>query len=138
MTQAVSTIVSTNQKALTQIKHLGITRYLSIKANTERTDSVTEFAKYTDQQGNVSTNPAKYNAGINAKLKKLFGFSVDEMKDELMLNAIIQINQDIALVHKNGMREKLTRREIRNRVHRLCEIGYENYKMKKSLLGDSK
>lgn len=131
-------ITPTEQHAIRQIKHLGIARYLSIKANTERTDSVTEFARYIDEQGNVSTNPARYNAGINAKIKKLFGLSVDEMKDETMLDAIAQINVDIARVHTNGMKNKLSRREIRNQAHRLCELGYENYKMKHSILGAEK
>lgn len=134
-----TTLTKTNhQKALVQIQKVGVSRYLAIKANTERTDSVTEFAKYIDKQGNASTNPARYNAGINAKIKKLFGLSVDDMRDETMLNAIAQINIDIAQAHKNGIKNKLSRREIRNQAHRLCELGYENYKAKQAILGDSK
>lgn len=127
-------VTSRESKAVKQIQKHGVAKYLSIQANVERTESVTQFANYIDEKGNASTNPARYNAGINAKIKKLFGLSVDEMKDESMLDAVAQINLDIARAHKIGIKNKLLRREIRNHAHRLCELGFDAYELKMKLL----
>lgn len=112
----------------------GIVRFVSRKANVMRTESNTIFSKYVDSTGKGSTNPARYNNGINKKISELFGKSKDEM-NEMELQAVIAIDQDIAMAHETGTQHKLTREQIRKNAHRLCELGYETFKMKKQLLG---
>ncbi|MDD5227334.1 MAG: hypothetical protein PHD53_00890 [Methylococcales bacterium] len=124
-----------HQKALAQIQKHGVAKYLSTQANRERTESVTKFADYVDGNGKASSNPAMYNAGINRKIKELFGLSKDEITDELMLSVITQLDIDIAMAHQTGINAKLTREQIRKNVHRLCEIAHESYKLKQQVLG---
>lgn len=112
----------------------GVTRFVSRKANVMRTESNTEFAGYVDYEGNGATSPARYNNGINTKITKLFKKTKDEM-NEMELQAVTQIDQDIADAHKSGVANKLTREQIRKNAHRLCELGYEMFTLKKELLG---
>lgn len=140
MSQSLSVTQSAQELATTKrdkaiLKRDGVARFLMRKANVVRTESVTEFAKYVDAQGNAASNAAKYNMGLNAKIQKLFGVSRDDMKDELMLSVVAQIDQDIAIAHETGIKHGLLREQIRKNAHRLCELGYENYEFKKKLLG---
>ena len=112
----------------------GVMRFVSRKANAMRTESNAHFSDYVDSEGNAATNSAMYNLNINKKITKLFGKSKDEMS-ELELQAVIAIDQDVAQAHETGIKNGLTRNQIKKNASRLCELGYENFKMKKQLLG---
>ena len=133
LVDSVKDLVVTRRDAFL-VKKEGITRFISRKANVMRTESVVRFGSYVDEDGNASSGPAKYNMGLNSKIKKLFGVAKEDMKDELMLSVVTQIDSDIALAHETGIANKLTREQIRKNAHRLCELGFEHYEMKKKLL----
>lgn len=133
LTESVQELVVTKRDQYL-LRREGITRFVSRKANVMRTESNTEFANYVDQDGKASSNPAMYNTSINKNTAALFGKTKDEMS-ELELQAVIAIDQDIAIAHETGVKNKLTREQIRKNAHRLCELGYENFKMKQQLLG---
>lgn len=133
LTESVQELVVTKRDQYL-LRREGITRFVSRKANVMRTESNTEFANYVDQDGKASSNPAMYNTSINKKIAALFGKTKDEMS-ELELQAVIAIDQDIAIAHETGVKNKLTREQIRKNALRLCELGYETFKMKQQLLG---
>jgi hypothetical protein len=134
------TVVETAQElAVTKrdnylLRKEGITRFVSRKANVMRTDSVTEFKGYIDSEGNASSNAGMYNAGLNTLVVKLFEKTKDQMS-ELELEAVTAIDLDIALAHDAGIKNKLTRKQIRDNAREIAKRGYANFKEKMKFLG---
>ena len=132
----VSAIVSeANKKGLSALPfNQQVARLDSLLAYGDLRQQVSEFEGYKDKDGSVGGDPKWVVIAFNKMVQKHFGFSVTNEMTEFQARSISNVRRVVSLICELGVKQSLTRKEIRTKMWEAVEILGNQYKQTQVLM----
>jgi hypothetical protein len=129
-------IVSTaNKKGLSKLPfNQQVARLDSLIAYGDLRQQVSDFEGYKDKDGNVGGDPKWVVIAFNKMVQKHFGFSVTNEMTEFQARSISNVRRVVSLICESGIRQSLTRKEIRTKMWEAVEMLGNQYNQTQGLM----
>jgi hypothetical protein len=129
-------IVSTaNKKGLSALPfNQQVARLDSLIAYGDLRQQVSDFEGYKDKDGNVGGDPKWVVIAFNKMVQKHFGFSVTNEMTEFQARSISNVRRVVSLICELGVKQSLTRKEIRTKMWEAVEMLGNQYKQTQVLM----
>ena len=129
-------IVSTaNKKGLSALPfNQQVARLDSLIAYGDLRQQVSDFEGYKDKDGNVGGDPKWVVIAFNKMVQKHFDFSVTNEMSEFQARSISNVRRVVSLICESGIKQGLTRKEIRVKMWEAVEMLGNQYKQTLGLM----
>ncbi len=129
-------IVSTaNKKGLSALPfNQQVARLDSLLAYGDLRQQVSDFEGYKDKFGCVGGDPKWVVIAFNKMVQKHFGFSVTNEMSEFQARSISNVRRVVSLICESGIKQGLTRKEIRVKMWDAVEMLGNQYKQTLGLM----